>query len=143
RQARDHRVAADVALESAEAVQHQRQQEVDQARRAHVAADLRPHLILGQACPVCEQTVGTLPAPLHAPAIHDAQARLDEAITAVTTARNTVRTTASVEARSAAELDSLIAQRTRRITALTTALAGPLADASLTATTDLLKHASK
>jgi DNA repair protein SbcC/Rad50 len=140
---RDQRAAADAALELAEAVQHQRQQEVDQARRAHVAADLRPHLILGQACPVCEQTVGTLPAPLHAPAIHDAQVRLDEAITAVTTARNTARTTASVEARTAAELDSLIAQRARRITSLTTALAGPLAGASLTATADLLEHESE
>ena len=142
-QARDQRAAADAALESAEAAQHQRQHEMDQARRAHVAADLRPHLILGQACPVCAQTVGTLPAPLHAPGIHDAQARLDEAITAVTTARNTVRTTASAEARSAAELDSLIDQRTRRITSLTAALASPLADASLTATADLLNHASE
>jgi exonuclease SbcC len=142
-QARDQRVAADAALESAEAVQHRRQQEVDQARRAHVAADLRPHLISGQACPVCEQTVGKLPAPLHAPAIHDTQARLDEAITAVTTARNTVRTTASAEARSAAGLDSLIDQRARLITSLTTALAGPLADASLTVTAALLNHASE
>ena len=92
---------------------------------------------------MCEQTVGTLPAPLHAPAIDDAQARLDEAITAVTTARNTVKTSASAEARSAAELDSLIGQRTRRITSLTAALAGPLADASLTATADLLNHAAE
>jgi len=138
-QDRDQRASADTALESAETARQQRQQDADEARRAHVVADLRPHLIAGQACPVCEQTVDTLPAPLHAPAIADAQARLDEAAAVVTAARNTVRTAASAEAKAASELDSLSDQRARRITSLTDALAGPLAGASLTATADLLR----
>jgi DNA repair protein SbcC/Rad50 len=142
-QARDQRAAADAALESAEAAQQQRQQDVDEARHVHVVADLRPHLTVGQACPVCEQTVGALPAPLHAPAIDNAQALLDQAITAVTAARHKVRTAATAEARSGAELDSLADQRARRITSLTAALAGPLAYASLTATADLLSQESE
>jgi exonuclease SbcC len=139
-QARDRRAAADTALESAEAARQQRQQDVDEARRAHAAADLRPHLIAGRPCPVCEQTVSSLPAPLHAPAIDDAQARLEDAAAAVTAARNTVRTAASAEARAAAGLDTLTDQRTRRITSLTAALAGPLAGASLTATASILSQ---
>jgi len=138
--ARAQRVSADTALESAETARQLRQQDVDEARRAHVVADLRPHLITGQACPVCEQTVGTLPAPLHAPAIHDAQARLDEAAAAVTAARNKARTASSAEAKAASELDSLSGRRTRQVTSLTAALAGPLARASLTSTADLLDH---
>jgi exonuclease SbcC len=141
-QARDQRASADTALQAAEDTRLRRQQDADEARRAHVVADLRPQLISGQACPVCEQTVGTLPAPLHAPAIDDAQARLDEAIRAVTVAQNTVKTAASAEAKAAAELDSLVDQRTRRISSLTATLAGPLAGASLTATADLLDHAT-
>ena len=95
---------------------------------------------LGQACPVCEQPVGTLPAPQHAPAIDDAQARLDEAVKTAAAARSTVKAAASAEARAASELDSLAGQRTRRISSLTAALAGPLAGASLTVTAGLLGH---
>jgi exonuclease SbcC len=141
-QAREGRASADTALEAAEDTRQQCQQDADEARRAHVVADLRPHLIAGKACPVCEQTVGTLPAPLHAPAIDEAQARLGQATGAVTVAQKAVKTAASAEARAAAELDSLAGQWTRRISSLTTALAGPLAGASLTATAGLLSHAA-
>ena len=142
-QARDQRASADTALEAAEAAGRQRQQDVDAARRAHVVADLRPHLILGQACPVCEQPVGTLPAPQPAPAIDAAQARLDEAMKTAAAARSTVKDAASAEARAASELDSLTGQRTRRIRSLTAALAGPLAGASLPMTAGLLGHESE
>ena len=142
-QARDQRASADTALEAAEAAGRQRQQDVDAARRAHVVADLRPHLILGQACPVCEQPVGTLPAPQHAPAIDDAQQRLDEAMKAAAAARSTVKDAAAAEARAASELDALAGERTRRIRSLTAALAGPLAGASLTITAGLLGHESE
>ena len=53
-------------------------------------------------------------------------------------ARSTVKDAASAEARAASELDSLAGQRTRRISSLTAALAGPLAGASLTMTAGLL-----
>jgi exonuclease SbcC len=142
-QARGQRAAADAALESAEAAGQQRQQDVDQARRAHVVADLRPHLAPGQPCPVCEQPVTTLPAPLPAPEIGAAQTRLDEAAQVVTAARNTARTAAAAEVKAASALDSLSDQQARRIVALSTALAGPLASASLTATAELVGHAAE
>ena len=142
-QAHDRRGAADTAIESAEAAHQQRQQDVDETRRAHAAADLRPHLTAGEPCPVCEQTVSTLPAPLHAPAIDDALARLDEAAAEIKNLRNTVRTAASAEAKAAAKLDTLTYQRARWITSLSAALAGPLAAASLTATATFLNEESK
>ncbi|MFD1534197.1 hypothetical protein, partial [Pseudonocardia aurantiaca] len=43
------------------------QAERSEAVRAGVAATLRPALVAGHACPVCEQTVATLPAPLPGP----------------------------------------------------------------------------
>lgn len=142
-QAREQRASADTALEAAEDTRQQCQQNADEARRAHVVADLRPHLIAGQPCPVCEQTVGTLPASLHAPAIDDAQARLTQAARAVTAAQAAVKTAASAEAKAAAEVDAMAGQRTHLITSLTTALAGPLADASLAATAGFLSHGAR
>jgi exonuclease SbcC len=138
--AREQRAAADAALESADAAREQRQQDLDDARRANSSADLRPHLIAGEPCPVCEQTVSILPAPLHAPALEGAQAHLDAAITAATSARKTARTAASAEAAPTAELDTLTKQRARWIASLTTALVGPLANEALTATADLLSR---
>jgi exonuclease SbcC len=80
---------------------------------------------------------------LRAPAVDDAQARLDEAVAAVTAALDIVRTASAAEARAAAEMDSLTDQRTRRITSLTDLLAGPLAGSTLTATADLLSQATQ
>jgi len=140
RQARDRRALADTALEAAEAGRQQRQRDVDAARQAHVVAGLRPHLVAGQACPVCEQTVTALPGPLRAPALDDAQARLDEAARQVTAAQEAARQVASAEQRAAAELDSLAEQRRRRVSSLAAAQAGPLACAGLTAVAELLAH---
>ena len=67
---------------------------MDQVRRAHVIADLRPQLVAGQPCPLCEQTVQTLPSASHAPEIDDAKARLDKAERAVQDAREQVKTAA-------------------------------------------------
>ena len=80
-------MAAEAALAAAEAATSRARRSVDEARRAHVAADLRPHLVAGQACPVCEQTVSTLPPPLDAPAIEEAEARLGEAVDAAAAAQ--------------------------------------------------------
>ncbi len=141
RRARDRRAQADTVLESAESDREQRQQDLDAARRAHVVAGLRPHLIAGEACPVCEQTVAALPAPLPAPALDDARARLDQAGQAVTAAQAAARTAASAEERAAAELDSLTEQYRRRVTSLTAVQAGPLAAARLTRVGEFLDHA--
>jgi len=140
RQARDQRARADAALESAEADRQRRQQDADAARRAHVVAGLRPHLVAGQACPVCEQPVAALPPPLPAPALDDAQARLDEAGRGVAAARQAAAAAASAEDTAAARLDSLAGQHRRRAEALAAAQSGPLSGAGLTAVAGLLEH---
>ena len=78
--------------------------ELEEARRAHVVAGLRPHLVAGQPCPVCEQTVATLPAPLPAHEVDAAQARLAEADRAVTAAQSAARKAAAAAAKAEADL---------------------------------------
>jgi exonuclease SbcC len=63
--------ATTAALTQADGQVDERQQALAAARLAHeqagdarTAATLRPHLVAGHACPVCEQTVTTLPPPL-------------------------------------------------------------------------------
>jgi DNA repair protein SbcC/Rad50 len=140
-QARARRAAAEAALALAEADREQRQAGVDEARRAHVAAGLRPHLVAGQACPVCEQTVTTLPTPLDAPAIEEAQARLGEAAAAAAAAQAAARTAVGAEERAATEFETLTGQRSRRIASLTAAQAAALSHAGLTALAGLLADA--
>jgi DNA repair protein SbcC/Rad50 len=141
-QAQIGRAAAEAALSEAEAERGRRQASVDEARRMHVAADLRPHLVAGQPCPVCEQTVSTLPPELDAPAVEDAQARLAEAVAGVSAAQSTATKAVAVEGRAAAELDALTGQRSRRIGSLTAALAGPLSRAGLTVVAGLADAAT-
>ncbi len=51
---------------------------LDELRTRSAAADLRPHLRVGDACPVCEQTVATLPPHATAPLLDVARtARAD------------------------------------------------------------------
>jgi DNA repair protein SbcC/Rad50 len=132
--------AAQAALESAEAAREQRQRDVDEARRANVAAGLRPHLVAGDACPVCEQTVTTLPAPLAAPAIDDAQKRLAQAAAAVTAAQAAARDTAAAQVRAAADVDAAAERWMGLVASLAAALAGPLAGAGFSAVTDLVRE---
>ena len=132
------RSAAEVALASAEDLRSEREQAMDEVRRAHVIADLRPHLVAGQLCPLCEQPVETLPSAPHAPEIDDAKTRLDKAERAVLDAREQVKSVGVAEARAESELKSVADRRTRLATSLASALAGPLARAGLTAVTALL-----
>jgi len=138
-QARSGRSAADTALASAEDLHRQCQRTMDEVRRAHVIADLRPHLVAGQPCPLCEQPVETLPSAPQVPEIDDAKARLGKAERAVLDAREKVKTAGLAEARAESELKSLADRRTRLATALAGALGGPLAGAGLTAVTALLE----
>jgi exonuclease SbcC len=135
--ARGQRAAADTALAAAEAARERCRHEAEAARRAHAAADLRPHLVAGQPCPVCEQRVEVLPAPVAAAAIDAAQARLDEAGQAVAVAQGAARAAASAEDRAAAAAEAAAGLRGRLAESLAAALAGPLAAASLPATAAL------
>jgi DNA repair protein SbcC/Rad50 len=132
-QAHAGRSAADTALASAEGLHRECQQFMDEVRRAHVIADLRPHLVAGQPCPLCEQTVETLPSVSHAPEINHAKTRLNQAERAVKDARDNVKTAGVTEARAESELRSLADRRIRLATSLANAFGGPLAGAGLTA----------
>jgi DNA repair protein SbcC/Rad50 len=127
------RDAAGAAASAAEQARLQRQAELEEARRAHVVAGLRPHLVAGEPCPVCEQRVVTLPAPLPAREVDAARSRLAEADRAVTAAQSAV----SEAAAAAGQADANLAASTRRRTALagnlTDVLSGALAAFPLTA----------
>ncbi|HEX5299366.1 MAG TPA: SMC family ATPase, partial [Streptosporangiaceae bacterium] len=132
------RKAADAALESAESARRERQHELDEARRTHLAADLRTHLVTGQPCPVCDQPVSARPAPLEQLAIEKAQERLDQAAAMADAARKRAAAATAAEAKAASGLEALAGQRARHLKALTALLSGPLARANLTAVTGLL-----
>jgi exonuclease SbcC len=125
RQAEEAREAADAALAAAEEARRRRQAELEEARRANVVAGLRPHLVAGEPCPVCEQAVMTLPVPLPAGEADAAQARLGEADRAVTAAQSAAREAAAA----AAQADAGLAAAAARGTALATSLAAILASA--------------
>ncbi|MGH3191436.1 MAG: AAA family ATPase [Streptosporangiaceae bacterium] len=131
--------AAVSALASAEDLRRECQRTMDEVRRAHVIADLRPHLVAGRPCPLCEQTVETFPAAPHAPEIDDAAAQLNKAEQAVQDAREKAKAADLAAAKAEAELKSLADRRTRLATALAGALVGPLAGAGLTALPALLE----
>jgi DNA repair protein SbcC/Rad50 len=136
------RADAEAALAAAQAGREQCQASADEARRGHVAAGLRPYLVAGQACPVCEQPVRRLPSPVQAPAIEAAEARLGEAVRVVAAAEAEAMKAAAAGERAAAEFETLADQRSRRIGSLHAAQAGPLSGAALPALTDLLTCAA-
>jgi DNA repair protein SbcC/Rad50 len=136
--ARAGREAAEAKLASAESARREREHRLGEARRANVAADLRPHLVAGEPCPVCEQKVAALPAPLPAAGIDDAQADLEKAAEAAEAAQLEARDAVTAQTAADSELASLARERARRIGSLTQALAGPLAAANLTAVASFL-----
>jgi exonuclease SbcC len=67
--------SADAAAEAVQVAED----EAERARTADRAATLRPHLVAGEPCPVCEQVVTTVPAAPAAPRLTAANAALDKA----------------------------------------------------------------
>jgi exonuclease SbcC len=140
RAARDLAARASVAKTEAEAELAraiaglaQQRESLEEAQRAHVIAGLRPHLVAGEACPLCEQTVATLPAALAAPELEDAVARQDVADRAVARARDAVTSTTAATERAGAELESNTKREARLRNSLASALNGPLTGAPLPA----------
>ena len=137
RNAHEEQESAEAAVARARDARGSRQRDLDDANRAHVVAGLRPHLTVGEACPVCEQTVGTLPGPVHAPELSATQERLQDADQSLVFAQQRAQRlgTAAAKAdaalsakldRQAALLDSL--SRTVRVSALTVSLPDGLRD---------------
>ena len=110
-----------------------RQAGLEEARRDHVIAGLRPHLVAGEPCPVCEQSVLTLPAPLVAHAVDAAQAHLTEAENTVNAARSAVREADAIAANANATLKARAERQVVLATDLTSVLSGQLADFPLSA----------
>ncbi|WP_344087989.1 SMC family ATPase, partial [Luedemannella helvata] len=71
--------AARRAAEAATAAVAEAQRGVETAQTADRAASLRPHLVAGEPCPVCTQTVVTIPAMPEAPALRAARAAHEQA----------------------------------------------------------------
>jgi exonuclease SbcC len=128
------RDAAGAALSAAEKTRLQRQADLEEARRAHVVAGLRPHLVAGQPCPVCEQDVATLPAPLPAGEVDAAQRRLAEADKSVTAAQSAAHKANAAAIRADEGLAAGRARRAALARDLAGLLAGPLIGFPLLAT---------
>jgi exonuclease SbcC len=133
RTAHDEQESAEAALPLARVARDERQHDVDDANRAHVAAGLRPHLAIGDACPVCEQTVSTLPAPLHAPQLAAAQERLADADRALAAAQVLAQQAGTRAARADAALAEKLARQSGLLKSLSGTLRGPLSGAPLPA----------
>ena len=98
----------------------------DELALTNSAARLRPHLAIGDACPVCEQTVVKVPKPLRVP-------KLAAAEKAVTTADGKVQLARTAESNASAALAASVAQLTaakQRVSRLDSALDGQPAEAA-------------
>jgi exonuclease SbcC len=115
------------ALAAAEQARETRQAELDAARQAHVVADLRPHLVAGEPCPVCEQPVATLPPPLTSGAVDAAQDQLAAAYRALNAARAAARDTDLTASKAQDTLAVRAERQTTLAGELSGLLSGPLA----------------
>jgi len=97
--------AATAAAAKAAAAVTEAEEHVETARTKDRAATLRPHLREGEPCPVCTQTVVTVPAVPDVPALKAANAALVKAQRAAETAQRTVTT----RDRAVRELDRTLA----------------------------------
>ncbi|ABW13172.1 exonuclease SbcC [Parafrankia sp. EAN1pec] len=110
---------ADAALEEARHTRHRAAGARDDAARADLAAALRPHLAVGEDCPVCARPVATLPPPLPAAGLGTA----DEAVTAAEREVTARAAEATAATRAAAESEARLADLTRRVEELRRAVA--------------------
>src|SRR6185437_7888916 len=128
------RAAVDAAaVAAAEQAHRQRQDELEETRRANVVAGLRPHLVAGAPCPVCAQDVATLPAPLPAGEVDAAQSRLAEVARTLATAQAAARKADAAAVRADEGPQAGARRRTALAGNLTGLLAGPLAPFPLAA----------
>ena len=134
RQAAAARATAEQAVTAAEQARRARHADLDQARRDHVVAGLRPHLVAGDPCPVCEQPVTTLPRPLAAHEVDAAEHRLAEADRALAAAQTTARKADTAAAKADANLSASTRRQATLVAGLSDLLAGPLAAFPLPAT---------
>jgi DNA repair protein SbcC/Rad50 len=92
----------------------------DREARADLAAALRPSLVAGQPCPVCDQAVAALPAARPAADLTSSEAAVADAENALEQARQVEGGAVDAERQRAAERDRLV----REVERLHAALAG-------------------
>jgi DNA repair protein SbcC/Rad50 len=132
-QARAARTAAETELANETETLRKQREALEEAQRVHVIAGLRPHLVAGEACPLCEQTVMTLPAATPSTDVDEARASLQVAERAVVAAQTAVTSAATAAERAEAGLESKTAHWTRLTRSLSSGLSGPLGGAPLPA----------
>ena len=120
------------ATKAAEAVRSRRDA-LEEAQRAHIIVGLRPHLVAGESCPLCEQTVAVVPAAMTVTEVDDARSSLKEAERAENAAQNAVKKADLSVASAEAELKAKVARETSLITSLADVLTGPLTGAPMAA----------
>ena len=129
--ARAAQASAETALANAVQVLRSQRAAVDEAQRAHVITGLRPHLVAGKACPLCEQTVAILPATMTVTEVDDARSSLTDAEHAEKAAQDAVKKAGGSVASAEAELKAKVARGTNLVASLAGVLTGPLASAPL------------
>jgi exonuclease SbcC len=137
--AREDAEAADADVTAAEETLRQRRETLDELRRAHVIAGLRPHLVAGEPCPLCEQTVATLPADSAGPGPEGTAARaaMEEADRTLKRAQAIARSASSKAARADSALESGVTRGTALLDAFARTLEEPLAGAPVPAAREL------
>jgi exonuclease SbcC len=128
------RARESAAAAVAEASEHFRHARIrrDRESRADLAAALRPSLVAGQPCPVCDQAVATLPVARPTADLHRADAAVAAAEDALEQARRAEVSAVAAERELARERDRLAGELER----LRTVLAG--APSSATAVSEAL-----
>lgn len=117
---RDREAAAVAVAETGERLTHARSCH-DREVRADLAAALRPSLVAGQSCPVCDQAVATLPAARPAADLTSAEAAVADAENALEQARRVEAGAVAAERERAGERDRLHREEERLRTVLVSA----------------------
>jgi exonuclease SbcC len=116
---RDRESAAATVADASERLRHARIRR-DRESRADLAAALRPSLVAGQPCPVCDQAVATLPAARPAADLTSAEAAVADAENALEHVRQVEAGVVVAERERAGERNRLVGELER----LDTVLAG-------------------
>ncbi len=98
------RADAAAAADAAEQAETDARAALDTARAAHAAHDLAGHLVAGEACPVCQQIVATVPRRTRTPALRNAEEGVMAAERAKRAARLAATQAADAAHQAAAEL---------------------------------------
>ncbi|MFZ0217800.1 MAG: SMC family ATPase [Candidatus Dormiibacterota bacterium] len=139
---RDRESAAAAVADTSERLRHARIRR-DGESRADLAAALRPSLVAGQPCPVCDQAVATLPAARPTTDLSRADAAVADAEEALEQARRVEAGAVAAERELAGERDRLADELERLHTVLASAPPSATAVSEALASLDVLVAATE